>query len=242
MRRARFVDLSAGCAVLLGGSALLTACAADITASSPYFSDALPGGQINYAPKSLIEKRFETVVRQRFDFSCGSAALATLLRYHYDLPQSEQTVFQGMWQEGDRQQIRRLGFSLLDMKRYLEGLGLRADGYEVSVDQIVSAGVPGIALIAPEGYRHFVVVKGVRSNEVLLGDPSLGLRTMSPEEFKEVWNGVYFVLNTNSATGQAHFNGDRQWMHLAAAPVGSPFLDPLSQQALMLTAPFYRDF
>ena len=28
----------------------------------------------------MIGRRFDTVVRQRFDFSCGSAALATLLR------------------------------------------------------------------------------------------------------------------------------------------------------------------
>ncbi|RYF14189.1 MAG: peptidase C39, partial [Oxalobacteraceae bacterium] len=37
---------------------------------------------------SLIGRRFETVVRQQYDFSCGSAALATLLRYHYDDPQT----------------------------------------------------------------------------------------------------------------------------------------------------------
>jgi hypothetical protein len=77
---------------------------------------------------------------------------------------------------------------------------------------------------------------------VLVGDPSLGLRTIPRDQFKTMWNGIYFVLNSELATGQRNFNGVRQWRALATAPLGEPFLDPLSQQALSLTAPFYRDF
>ena len=79
------------------------------------------GGPIEFElpVTSMLGRRFETVVRQQFDFSCGSAALATLLRYHYEDPQNEQTVFLGMFQDGDQAQIRKLGFSLLDMNRYL---------------------------------------------------------------------------------------------------------------------------
>ena len=36
---------------------------------------------------------FRTVVRQRYDFSCGSAALATLLRHHYGRDVTEADVF-----------------------------------------------------------------------------------------------------------------------------------------------------
>src|SRR3982751_2740067 len=64
---------------------------------------------------SMVGRRFGTVVRQQYDFSCGSAALATLLRYHYEDPQTEQSVFLDMFRDGDQDQIRRLGFSLLDM-------------------------------------------------------------------------------------------------------------------------------
>ena len=68
--------------------------------------------------RSFEEERFATVIRQKYDFSCGSAALATLLRYHYGLSQDEEATFRGMWATGDQPQIRRVGFSLLDMKRY----------------------------------------------------------------------------------------------------------------------------
>lgn len=185
---------------------------------------------------SLIGRRFETVVRQQFDFSCGSAALATLLRFHYDDPQSEQSVFLGMFRDGDQAQIRRLGFSLLDMKRYLAARGIAADGYRVTIDQIAKAHVPGIALINFDGYKHFVVVKGIDDGMLLLGDPSLGIRREKIGTFARQWNGVFFVVNGQSAVAARHFN---QASDLALAPAAPSFrfAGPLSRAGLELTRP-----
>src|SRR5262245_46400741 len=65
---------------------------------------------------SLEEQRFATVVRQQHDFSCGSAALATLLTFHYDVDTPEDEVFDAMYAVGDQKSIREVGFSMLDMK------------------------------------------------------------------------------------------------------------------------------
>lgn len=207
------------------------------------------GAPVNYSSSlnfavpvsSMIGRKFDTVVRQQYDFSCGSAALATLLRYHYDDPQNEQSVFLGMWQDGDRAQIQRLGFSLLDMKRYLAARGLAADGYKVSLAQIADAKIPGIALINFNGYRHFVVVKGVDKDTLLLGDPSLGLRRESIRRFQHQWNGVFFIVSGRAAVGQAHFNMARDE---ARAPRGYVFPggDPLDLAALALTRPQSGEF
>ena len=194
------------------------------------------GGPLTFAApvSSIIGRRFETVVRQQYDFSCGSAALATLLSFHYNDPQSEQRVFLGMWQGGDRALIRRQGFSLLDMKRYLAARGIPADGYKVSLEQVARAQVPGIALIDFNGYKHFVVVKGVDRGTVLLGDPSLGLRRETLKTFGRQWNGVLFVINTDPERAKLRFN---QASDLVRAPTGRLFAeaDPLSATALALT-------
>ena len=197
------------------------------------------GGQLDFATPvtSLIGRRFETVVRQQFDFSCGSAALATLLRYHYEDPQNEQSVFIGMFRDGDQAQIRRLGFSLLDMKRYLAARGIGADGYRVTLADIIKAKTPGIALIDFNGYKHFVVVKGASEGMLLLGDPSLGLRREDPSTFTKQWNGVFFVINGRTDVAMRHFN---QAADLARAP-GARFYreaEPLSRAGLELTRPF----
>lgn len=219
----------------------LTACAAEVAGGSRFVTGGALVGDYAVPVKTVAEQRFTDVVRQRYDFSCGSAALATLLRYHYDYNVEEAAAFRGMWSHGDRAQIRRLGFSLLDMKRWLASRGVAADGYKVTLDQVAKTGVPGIALIQVKAYRHFVVVKGVRGDEVLLGDPSTGLSIMPVAEFKKAWNGIYFVLGEDQKLAKTRFNSARQWVAFARAPLGGRFADPVSQQALSLTAPFYRD-
>jgi predicted double-glycine peptidase len=226
--------------ILTGVAILLSGC----TAMSPQEAANRVdfGGSLEFGlpVTSMIGRRFETVIRQQYDFSCGSAALATLLRYHYGEPQTEQTAFIGMFRDGDQEQIRRLGFSLLDMKRYLAGRKVAADGYRVTIDQIASARIPGIALVDFNGYKHFVVIKGIEGGSVLLGDPSLGLRRQPIRAFTKQWNGVFFVLNERNAIGQAHFNHEAD---LDRAPAGRMFApsDPLSVAELALTRPLFNE-
>ena len=219
----------------------LSGCATQLTSDPRFFAAGAPGGDFALPVTSVQDTKFAGVIRQQFDFSCGSAALATLLRYHYDFDVREDNAFRGMWASGDQLQIRRVGFSLLDMKRWLASRGLTADGYEVSLEQIADTGIPGIALIAVKDYRHFVVVKGVSDTEVLLGDPSLGIVIMPREEFQKAWNGIYFALAEDQELAKRSFGAEQQWAAFARAPIGARLADPVSQQALMLTAPFYGD-
>jgi len=226
----------------LGGVAL-TGCAAQVRGDGQrLLTQSSAIGEVSVHVSTFAERRFLTVVKQQYDFSCGSAALATLLRYHYGEALSEQDVFLGMWRDGDRAAIRRVGFSLLDMKRYLASKQMTADGFRVSLDQVAKAGVPGIALINVGGYRHFVVVKGVLNDEVLLGDSALGLRTVKRAQFQSMWNGIYFIINNRMGLARSQWNGPRQWAAYVRAPIGGPFTQPLSLQALYLTAPTYGDY
>ncbi len=159
---------------------------------------------------SMKEARFRTTVRQQYDFSCGSAALATLLSHHYDFPVTEQEIFRDMFVRGDQPRIRSEGFSLLDMKRYLATRGFTADGFEQPLDKLAQAGLPAIVLVADNGYRHFVVVKGVQGERVLLGDPAGGTRALSRQGFEAIWqNRLLFVIH--GRPGKARFNETADW-------------------------------
>lgn len=219
-------------------AAVLGACAA----ATPSGTSRLAIGNLDAGlpVHSMLERRFATVVRQQYDFSCGSAALATLLRYHYGKAVDEPSTFLGMWQGGDQALIRQLGFSLLDMKRYLGAHQMPADGYQVTLPQIAKARLPGIALINVGGYKHFVVVKGIDHGSVLLGDPATGLRRMTEAEFSKGWNGILFVINDDSPKVQATFAASSE---LALAPGGRITLtmEPVSQAALALTRPVLGD-
>lgn len=219
---------------------VVAACAlsAPLAAQTTHFMlPGMPGGGFNADISTMLDRRFYTVVRQRFDFSCGSAALATLLHYHYGIPANEDTTFNGMWDNGDQEAIRQSGFSLLDMKRYLASIGLETQGFRVTLDQIAETRVPGIALTVTDGYRHFVVIKGVGPDAVLVGDPSRGLRHYTREEFTKIWDGLYFVITDARETGRASFNRAAQWATVPSAPIGGAFVRPMEREALRIATP-----
>ena len=177
------------------------------------------GGLFNVKVSSLKERRFKTTVRQQHDYSCGSAALATLLTYHYDYPVSEETVFGSMWEEGDQPKINREGFSLLDIKHYLEGIGYSADGYMAPLEKLAAVGVPAIVLIRDNGYNHFVVVRGIQDGKVAVADPSMGARVIPLAEFEKMRiNRILFVINGRKE--KIVFNHPEDWKIREEAPVG----------------------
>lgn len=179
------------------------------------------GGDFSVRVKSIKESRFRTTIHQQYDFSCGSAALATLLTYHYEDPVSEQEVFKAMYEVGDKEKIRKEGFSLLDIKKYLSTRGYDSDGFRTTLEKLIAIGVPAIVLLNSNGYKHFVVVKGATANDVLIGDPSAGIKKMSRSDFESVWNGLLFLIRNNKATAKSHFNSQEEWQTRAKAPLGT---------------------
>jgi uncharacterized protein len=170
---------------------------------------------------SFQERRFASTIRQRYDYSCGSAALATILSHHYNRPVTEIAVFRDMFERGDQARIRSAGFSLFDMQQYLLRQGLQSNGFRVTLDQMVNAAVPAITLINANGYLHFVVVRGIRDGRVLIADPNRGTVSIERETFESQWNGVAFVITDQMEEAKATFNRDQDWAALPRAPVAT---------------------
>src|SRR4051812_44285909 len=146
--------------------------------------------------RSLLEIRHENVVVQQWDVSCGAAALATLLRYHLGEAVSEKAVAQAMLGKTDPLRVKnRRGFSLLDLKRYAEARGFRADGYTgVSLDGLAKLG-PAIVPVVLDRYPHFVVFRGRSGDRVLIADPAYGNRSVDVGVFENAWPKIAFVVD-----------------------------------------------
>jgi predicted double-glycine peptidase len=148
------------------------------------------------AVRSLLELRNEGLVRQQWDLSCGAAAVATLMTYQLGDPVSERQAALGMLRASDARLVRaRLGFSLLDLKRFAASRGFAAAGYAgLTLDDLLAM-APAVAPIRVRGFGHFVVVRGRRGDRLLLGDPAFGNRTMPVDDFLKVWTSrVGFVV------------------------------------------------
>ena len=140
--------------------------------------------------------KYQHIVHQAFDYSCGSAALTTILQFHLGLAVTEKDAMEGMLEHGEKDKIiARRGFSLLDMKRYVATLGSDSGGFKADMNDLAKLDQPAIVPIDYAGFKHFVVVKGIREGKVYIADPSAGNIAFSVEEFAGLWDkGTLFVI------------------------------------------------
>jgi hypothetical protein len=213
--RSRRLRLTAVAACL--ETAALVAVPAD--AGSVYLDGVgLGGGAATTNLESFQEKKSEATVAPQYDFSCGSAALATLLTNNYNIPVSEEEVFRDMFDHGDKKVIAESGFSLLDIKNYLARRGLEANGYRAPLSKLAEVGLPAIVLIDVRGYSHFVVLEGIRDGRVLLSDPANGMRSEPIGEFEGHWSGIFLLILTDAEHAQQSFNNREKWEAAPAPP------------------------
>ena len=99
-----------------------------------------------------------------------------------------------MLKVSDQDLVREQGFSMLDMKRYVEAIGMRGRGYNVQPEALEKLQVPVVVLLDIRGYKHFVVLKKTVGDRVYIGDPALGNRVMDRNDFVAGWNGIAFAI------------------------------------------------
>lgn len=147
--------------------------------------------------KPALEDQFRGIVRQAYDYSCGSAALTTLLNGYVGTQLNEQQTMSGLLRYGEYDRIiERRSFSLLDMKRFVAALGMESGGYRGEFSDLVKQGQPAIVPISYAGFKHFVVYKAYKNGRVYVADPALGNISFDEERFKEVWeNNTLFLIN-----------------------------------------------
>jgi predicted double-glycine peptidase len=207
MRRARIPGRWTP-AVRSGWGAAFALCAVFACVPAAGAAGALPAvgqsaeARFDLRIKSVRELRDAGVVRQRFDYSCGSAALATLLSYGLNDPVDEQTLLRALLeplQPDELVALTKKGLSLQDLQHLAQMRGHKAQGFRLRADQLARLSRPVIAFIKPGGYAHFAVLKGVSGDRAYLADPSLGNVRMPLYRFLDMWadasgSGVIFAV------------------------------------------------
>lgn len=162
---------------------------------------AVPGpgtGQIrtNVNPASEINKAH--LVKQSYDYSCGSAALAILLNFYLGEKFTEKQVIQGLLHYGDVAQIeKRQAFSLLDMKKFVKVLGYQGEGFKAELEDLKALTTPCIIPIKIFEYRHFVVFRGIHNGHIFLADPWRGDSSYTLDDFYKIWYEKVIFVVTN---------------------------------------------
>lgn len=142
--------------------------------------------------RTWIDVRDEGIVKQSLDYSCGPAAMATLLSYYFQTPTSEQEILNALehnasfWKLPD--DWRETGVSMAALAKIAVHSGLEAVGVAVELRMLRRLKAPAIVYLEHRGFPHFSVIRGVDSaGAVQLADPSWGNQLLSEGEFEALW-------------------------------------------------------
>jgi hypothetical protein len=147
--------------------------------------------------KSWTSLKHERVVQQGLDYSCGSASIATILRYYFGDDWREDVIIADTTLRMSEQVLTdriKNGFSMMDMKQTLIRLGYQAAGVKLTTEQAAKLKGPVIVLLYKETSNHFVVLRGIKNDEAFLSDPTAGNVRISIDEFSQQWKGEALII------------------------------------------------
>jgi predicted double-glycine peptidase len=227
-------------AAALGLTAATTSLASEITLHHD-------GTRVGKRLVSVREIKMQYIIQQEYDFSCGAAAIATLLTYYFGDPVTEKEIVLGIAERADIDKVlQRRAFSLLDMKRFAQARRYEAVGYRMDFDYLAELRQPVIVPVTIRDYKHFVIFKGIAEDRVLIADPAFGNTTMRVGNFLAAWpSRVGFVLRREEGNRppteadrerQARFMSPSHLGRVAVAPA-APRFPPIPGQVQSITGP-----
>ncbi len=149
--------------------------------------------------KSWTEIKDKDVIKQKYDFSCGAASVATVLTYFYKDVLSEEDVIKFMF--GKKRLYYKkikdleeedLYLSFKDIVDFLKHRGYKPVPIAVSIEELRYLKYPAIVYLKIRGFDHFSVFKGIDNEFVYLADPKFGNAVFPIERFKN-----YFYTRKN---------------------------------------------
>jgi predicted double-glycine peptidase len=161
-----------------------------------------PGVRIYQKVSSWKEIRDKNVVKQRYDYSCGSGALATLINLEYGENVTEEEIIELTIRyktKTEIDEIEKKGYSLLDLKKVAEIKGYTTSMYKLKLHHLYQLKGSVLIYYEPEGEKHFAVLKEVKGDRVYLADPAKGNIRMSIQRFQKEWPGIVLAIGKHGS-------------------------------------------
>jgi len=184
-----FVVFVSSAAAADNSTANATACAGNSTAIEAQGGDV--AGALALDDNVTVDS--EGVVLQTRNYTCGPAALATLLqRLGVNTTEDELAKLAGTTEDGTTMQ------GLVEAAR---AKGVNATGMKLNISELREN---MIAYTINDGTGHYTVINGITNDTVKLADPSLGNIEMNIEKFTEIYSGYALVINDPNNPAQVN--------------------------------------
>jgi predicted double-glycine peptidase len=146
---------------------------------------------------SVAEMRDAGVVKQKYDFSCGAASVATLVNGFFGEHRTELELLRiarARYGPAEWQVKRREGLSLDDLAAMANKIGYEAEGAEIGLAALLKINGPVIVHLKKPRTEHFTVFRGVKNGAILLADPIAGNVEYTPGQFVAEYSGVALAI------------------------------------------------
>lgn len=158
----------------------------------PALGPPVRNSQREFAEPPIPWKDLKTrnIVLQQRDYSCGAAALATLLRYYWGEPIEEidvLKVIEGLLTPEELRDRVENGLSITDLRRTAVKLGFQSAIGTMTVEKLLESKVPVIVALDQNKFNHFVVVRAFSGGYAYLADPIRGNVRITLAEFSKQW-------------------------------------------------------
>lgn len=157
------------------------------------------GGKAYRRVTSWREMRDENVVKQAYDYSCGSGALATLINILFDESVDEEEIINLIVEDksdADFEEIKKRGYPLADLRMAAEKMGYtKTVILKLHPSQLYKLKQPVLIYFEPDGERHFAVFKYIKGDRVYLADPARGNIRLSVKIFRMEWDGIVMSID-----------------------------------------------
>ncbi|MDM8566122.1 C39 family peptidase [Candidatus Halobeggiatoa sp. HSG11] len=148
--------------------------------------------------KTWTELRDQNVVKQKLDYSCGAASIATLIKYYFQDDITEKEILDDIklhLTPKERETRKETGYSLLDLKKFAVRRGYSAIGVKLKPTYLSKLKGPILVrLVDSQDYKHFTILRGIKNNQVFLADPSFGNIHISMDNFFKEWSRIALIL------------------------------------------------
>jgi predicted double-glycine peptidase len=148
------------------------------------------GREFAVRPRHWMGIRRQHIVMQNTDYSCGAAALATVVRYYWGDPVDEAYFLRAILTTLNTAQLQdRIdnGLSMTDLRDVAVRRGYAASMGRQELSRLSELKVPVIVRIKTQGHEHFVVLRGLAGDRVFLADPIRGHVRLAIDEFARQW-------------------------------------------------------
>lgn len=151
-----------------------------------------PDNNIRYFVWSYKELKERQIVMQKYDYSCGAAVLATIIKYYWGDKKVGETTFLDLLpklkltKEELEDRIEN-GLTLTDLRDLVNLAGYHATMAKVTFQQLAKGKVPVVVGITVRKHDHFAVFRGADERYAYLADPIRGNIRTPIREFIDQW-------------------------------------------------------